>query len=284
LSASYREAGIRKTSPRADMPKTPERKKKRRKQKTPTTSSSWSGVIGHFLGRPRVFDTRSAGSGIPQNRNENAVGKIDFGSLRRLKPVSKRWGFDRGTPVDRYYIESFLERNSSDIRGKVLEVKGRDYTQKFGEDQAEISHVIDIDSSNREANIVTDLTTCAGIESDQYDCVIVTQTFQYIYRLDSAFRSLHRILKPGGTILITCPGISRIEYKNQGETTFWSFTQSSLKRLLSEEFEDVTVSAFGNVLAASAFLYGIASEELHVDELNYHDPDYPLLLTARATK
>src|SRR5215218_7850047 len=37
-------------------------------------------------------------------------------ALRRLRlgrhvtPVSREWGFDRGTPVDRYYVECFLAR------------------------------------------------------------------------------------------------------------------------------------------------------------------------------
>ena len=40
--------------------------------------------------------------------------------LRRLAPVSDKWGHDRGTPVDRWYIERFLERQAGDIRGRVL--------------------------------------------------------------------------------------------------------------------------------------------------------------------
>ena len=209
---------------------------------------------------------------------------VNFGSLRRLSPISKNWGFDRGTPVDRYYIESFLECNSPAIHGRVLEVRDRNYTKKYGKDRVETSDVIDIDESKREANIVTDLTTCEGVPSDQYDCIIVTQTIQYIYKLSSAFSSLYRILKPGGTILITCPAISRPEYKKCTEMTLWSFTEASIRRLLSEKFNNITVSAFGNVLAASAFLYGIAYEELQPEELDYHDPDYPVIVTGRAIK
>ena len=209
---------------------------------------------------------------------------VNFGSLRRLSPISKRWGFDRGTPVDRYYIESFLENNSDLIKGRVLEIKDRNYTREYGKDQVDSSDVLDIDERNPEADFVTDLATCEGVPSDQYDCIIVTQTFQYIYKLNSAISSLYRILKPGGTVLVTCPGISRIEYQKYGNTTFWSFTEASIRRLLSEKFNDITVSEFGNVFAASAFLYGIACEELQPEELDYHDPDYPVLLAGRAIK
>ncbi len=58
--------------------------------------------------------------------------RIRFGSLHRLKPVSRLFGFDRGQPIDRYYIEHFLQSHVNDIRGRVLEVGDRDYMCKFG--------------------------------------------------------------------------------------------------------------------------------------------------------
>ena len=44
------------------------------------------------------------------------------GIFRRTSPLSDVWGFDRGTPVDRYYIECFLEGQRRDITGRILEV------------------------------------------------------------------------------------------------------------------------------------------------------------------
>jgi hypothetical protein len=38
------------------------------------------------------------------------------------------------------------------------------------------------------------------------------------------------------------------------------------------------------VLASAAFLYGIAAHELDPKELDYRDPDYPLLICVRARK
>lgn len=42
--------------------------------------------------------------------------------LARLDPVSRTFGFDRGKPVDRWYIERFLAAHADDVRGRVLEV------------------------------------------------------------------------------------------------------------------------------------------------------------------
>jgi hypothetical protein len=58
--------------------------------------------------------------------------RINFGSLRRLTPVSNVFGYDRGSPIDRYYIESFLSQHSDSIQGRVLEVGDDSYSRKFG--------------------------------------------------------------------------------------------------------------------------------------------------------
>src|SRR5829696_76019 len=71
----------------------------------------------------------------------------------RLTPVSDRWGFDRGLPIDRYYIEAFLGARAHDIRGAVLEVGDRAYTSRFGADRVNRSEVLHVDSSNPNATI-----------------------------------------------------------------------------------------------------------------------------------
>src|SRR5215216_119227 len=57
---------------------------------------------------------------------------VRLGSLGRPRPISEQWGYDRGTPVDRWYIERFLQEHRADITGRVLEVKDSGYTDRFG--------------------------------------------------------------------------------------------------------------------------------------------------------
>ena len=85
---------------------------------------------------------------------EVPIGTVNWGDLRRQKPVSKAWGFDRGQPIDRYYIENFLAQNAHHIHGHCLEIKDDNYTQKFGGDSVYRSEVLDIDSGNHNATIV----------------------------------------------------------------------------------------------------------------------------------
>ncbi|HSL43686.1 MAG TPA: methyltransferase domain-containing protein [Anaerolineales bacterium] len=206
-----------------------------------------------------------------------------MGSLRRTKPLSDSWGFDRGRPVDRYYIESFLNRHRQDIRGRLLEILNNDYARKYGA-LPELVDVLDIDPANRQATIVADLAAADSIASNSFDCFILTQTLQLVYDVKAAITHSHRILRPGGVLLVTIPAVSRLA--GEGYTDYWRFTPDSCKRLFGEVFGDkqVTVSAYGNVLSAIAFLEGMASEELSKRELDVKDERYPVLLAIRAVK
>jgi SAM-dependent methyltransferase len=214
-------------------------------------------------------------------------GSIRFGTLRRLRPISRVFGFDRGQPIDRYYIEKFLLAHAQDIRGAVLEVGDEAYTLKFGQDRVTKRDVLHIEPDHPRATVVADLTHADGTPSDAFDCIIFTQTLQVIYDVRAAVRTLHRLLKPGGILLTTVPGISQIsrfDMNRWGE--YWRFTTLSTRRLFEEVFPsaNVSIEAHGNVLAAVAFLNGLAAEDLRPEELDYHDADYQLLITARAVK
>ncbi|MEJ7787734.1 MAG: hypothetical protein WKF96_23275, partial [Solirubrobacteraceae bacterium] len=62
---------------------------------------------------------------------------VRLGSLGSSEPISSAWGFDRGLPVDRWYIERFLGQHRADVTGRVLEVKDSGYTDRFGHDVTE---------------------------------------------------------------------------------------------------------------------------------------------------
>lgn len=215
------------------------------------------------------------------------VGRVRFGSLRRLTPISRVFGFDRGLCIDRYYIEQFLSAHAQDIQGHVLEIGDDTYTQRFGHNRVTKSDVLHVTEGNPKATLVADLTCAEHIPADTFDCIIFTQTLQFIYNVQAAVQTLHRILKPGGVLLATFPGISQISrYDMERWGDFWRFTTLSARRLFEEAFppENVNVKAYGNVLTAIAFLHGLAAEELKREELDYHDPDYEVLITVRAVK
>jgi len=215
------------------------------------------------------------------------VGLVRFGDLRRLKPISRVWGSDRGLPVDRYYIEHFLAANAGDIRGRVLEIKDDLYTTRFGGRRVVSSDILHSEPGNPAATLIADLTRGDSLPSDAFDCIILTQTLHLIYDVRAALNTLYRILKPGAVLLTTVSGISKISREDMDRWGHsWSFTTSSARLLFEEYFPpaNVQVEAHGNVLAAVAFLHGLSSGELRRKELDYCDPDYQVLITVRAVK
>ncbi len=213
-------------------------------------------------------------------------GAIKFGDLRRLAPFSRVFGYDRGTPVNRYYIEGFLARNCDDIRGRVLEVGDDSYTRRYGGERVDKIDVLHVEEGSPQATIIADLTEADHIPSESFDCIILTQTLHLIYDARTAINTLHRILKPGGVLLATFPGISQIDRHEWGKSWYWAFTALAARRLFGEAFSEraLSVETHGNVLAATAFLYGIALEELRKEELDFSDPDYEVTIAVRAVK
>ena len=205
--------------------------------------------------------------------------------LLSVRPKSAHWGWDRGTPVDRYYIEQFLAEHATDIRGNALEVKDADYTRRFGRGVAR-SDVLDIDPANAQATIVADLSIGEGIPREFFDCFILTQTLQFIYDFRGAVAQCERLLRPGGVLLATVPALSRIAHDDGLEWDYWRFTAASCRRVFGEVFgdDDVTVRTYGNVLASTAFLRGTAFEEIPRRKLDVNDPYFPTLVAIRAVK
>ena len=210
-----------------------------------------------------------------------------FGTLQRRNPISRRFGMDRGQCIDRYYIEAFLGRHRESIRGRVLEIADREYTERFGGDRVTQSDVLHFMQGNTKATMVADLAHGEDLPSEAFDCIILTQTLQHIYEVRSAVQTLQRILIPGGVLLATFPGISQISrYDMDRWGDYWRFTTLSAQRLFDEAFgsPNVTVAAYGNVLAVIAFLHGLAAHELKREELDYVDPDYQLVVAVKAMK
>ncbi|WP_347302966.1 methyltransferase domain-containing protein [Croceibacterium sp. TMG7-5b_MA50] len=211
-------------------------------------------------------------------------GQVFMGDLRSHEPLCREYGFNRGQPIDRHYIETFLYSHRTEITGRVLEIGERLYTEKFGQDvgRSDMLHVDD----HPDATYVDDLTNGASVPDATYDCVILTQTLHLIFDMQAAVRTLHRVLKPGGVLLCTVPGITQIADDDWNDTWYWSLSAAAARRLCAPVFgaEQVGISQYGNLLSATAFLHGMAAAELQPAELGHFDQQYPVIVAIAARR
>lgn len=208
--------------------------------------------------------------------------------LLPAEPLSREFGFERpGRPIDRWYIERFLERHRADVRGRVLEVAEDTYTQWYGDGEVVSNDVLYAAKGEPAATVVGNLVTGEGLPTAAYDCFICTQTFQFIYGVRAAIAGARDVLAPGGVLLATLPALSqtsRLDRERWGD--YWRFTRQSAERLFGEAFgaDNVEVEAHGNVRTAAAFLYGLGADELTQEDRERDDDEYELLITVRATR
>lgn len=211
---------------------------------------------------------------------------LEWGDLRRTDPVSRDWGYDRGDPVDRHHIETFLAAHSSDIRGAVLEVQEDDFTRRFGAGRVARADVVDLDEANPRATIVADLRAAPDLTGSSFDCIVLTQTLHVIDDVPAVLRECFRLLRPGGVLLATLPCASRVcrEYGEEGD--LWRVTPAGARALVEPVFgaANVETTAYGNVLTNVAFLHGLARQEITDAEFDRSDGYYPALVGVRARK
>lgn len=207
-------------------------------------------------------------------------------SQMETDPISEQFGSERGTPIDRFYIDQFLMEHKDYIRGTVLEIEDSFYTKKFGGDHVEKSIVMDVSSSAPEITFNGNLETGEGIRDNIADCFILTQTLMYIYDLKMAVKNIYKCLKKNGVVLITCSGLSQNSQRCMDSYgAYYNFNEDVFKKLfVEEEMEVLEIGSFGNVKTVSAHINGLCCEDLTETDFVPNDKYYPLIVYAVVRK
>ena len=204
------------------------------------------------------------------------VGFARLGSLRRRAPLSRHRGADRGTTIDRHYVQHFFARHAEDVQGDVLEFGGG--ASRIARAHGVTSHVVvPVDDTTR--------FRLSQLPEGGFDCIVATHVLQRVYDIRPFVKALHRVLKPGGVLLATLPGAGNVGADTVHDT-YWTFTTLAAQTLFEETFPSLklVVEPCGNVLAATASLHGLAAEELRARELEHRDATYAVVLGVRAVK
>lgn len=210
----------------------------------------------------------------------SAVAQMD------IHPVSRKFGLERGSAIDRFYIENFLEENKELICGDCLEIAENTYTLRYGENRVDDSYILHVKGWGENA-IKGDLATGEGIEADRYDCAIITQTMMFIFDIKSVAENIYKMLKKGGNALITVSGISQISRHDANLWgSFYSFHEDAMKELFEPLFgkDNVKVHTYGNAKVAMAMLCGLCREDLSEEDFITRDADYPVIISVVLTK
>lgn len=213
--------------------------------------------------------------------------KLICGSLSTGSPVSRLYGLDRGQAIDRYYIEFFLEREKVAIKGSCLELLTNDYTRRFGQNGVTRSEVLDIDRGNERATIYGDLCNLKREIPDRtFDCIILTQTLQFIDDCEAALIECRRMLSINGVLLATIPSMSRLDVASGRDADFWRFTPAGARHLFHRVYgeENTQVVGYGNVITGLGFWLGLAQKDLSAADFTTDDPDFPILVSVKAVK
>ncbi len=197
-------------------------------------------------------------------------------------PASRVFGTERGKPIDRYYIEKFLDDNRQSIWGETLEIAETTYSLKYGEERIKHAYMLHVNGWGENA-IKGNLETGEGLEDCRYDTLVITQTLMFTYDLYNAAENIYRTLRHGGTAFVTVAGISQISrYDADRWGSYYSFHKDALHRLFEPLFgqENVSVKSYGNVKTAIAMLYGLCCEDLVESDFAVYDKDYPVIIGA----
>jgi SAM-dependent methyltransferase len=204
-------------------------------------------------------------------------------ALPPLSPLSDCYGYDRGTPADRPYIEAFLAARQAGIHGDGAEVKDSTYLTSYGAHRLASITIIDIDPGNAAATLRADLAAPGSLPAAAFDVIILTQVLQLLADPAAALDNCARALRPGGTLLLTVPCLGRISPSAAG-CDRWRWTPAGLTALMAAWLGPAEITAHGNAATCVAAILGAAREDLPAETDLSDDPRFPLIACAAATR
>lgn len=200
---------------------------------------------------------------------------VRYANLRR-GPYSRTWGKDRGTPIDRVYIDDWFAAHRDRIRGHVLEIAEDHYVRRFATPTA--ITILDIRPENPKATLIADLCEPDSLPARRFDTILLTQTLQLLPEPGVALRNLHHSLSPQGSLFVTVPVVSRLDYRDDD---YWRWTPRGFERFVVQTLDvKPDLAVYGNASTAAAFMLGLSAQNLGRRQLRIHDSEFPVTLCA----
>lgn len=201
------------------------------------------------------------------------VGKIRFGDFREYAPFCNNYGFTRGTPIDRYYLDQFIAEIRDEVNGDTLEIGGRkENRHRYGLRHVISYKVIDV-IGGRSVDIVADAHDVTACSANSFDSILLFNVLEHCERPWVIASNLSTWLRPGGKVYCMVPVVQRI---HGDPKDYWRILPDSLE-FLFRDYHILKKGTYGNLMTSVAALSGIAMEELDLDELSPKNPQYPVI-------
>jgi SAM-dependent methyltransferase len=209
-----------------------------------------------------------------------ARGAIDFGDLARRMPICPRFGFSRGTPIDRYYLRRFVDEVRGEVRGEVLEIGGNLIDRRaYGFGGVTAFHALEL-APGPGVSIVGDAHAPEVIAPESFDAILAFNVLEHCAAPWVVAANIHRWLRPGGKAYCMVPSVQRV---HRFPDDYWRPMPQGMERLFSM-FRHRRLHVYGNPMTAVAALHGVAAEELRAQDLDATHPDYPVTTCIVAEK
>jgi hypothetical protein len=214
------------------------------------------------------------------------IRKFITGKDINLLPLSRKFGYERGTPIDRIYIDEHLKKNSKLFKGECLEIGFPEFLLKFKVPKKDIT-ILGINKTRNKFNFLNcDLTNTESLPDRKFDLFVCTQTYNFISNYSLAVQNSARLINRDGTLLGTVSGLSTLsQYDNDRWGDYYRFSSRAIEEVLRNYFNEVEVTSYGNLYSTIHFLAGYSYEDLESKILVMERDDlYPMIIGFKASK
>lgn len=97
-------------------------------------------------------------------------------------------------------------------------------------------------------DLVLDAMDMKVIPDASFGSVVCIELLEHVEEPERVIREIHRILRPGGLLILTVPFAVMI-HERSNQTDYWQFTPSGLRYLLQKRFRDVIIRTTGESVA-----------------------------------
>lgn len=127
-------------------------------------------------------------------------------------------------------VDTLVPRLVALARGRLLDAGcGTMPYRHYVEERVDVYDGLDVEARVPGVKYLTDVQEMQGVPSQGYETVLSSEVLEHIPRPDRALSEIHRVLAPGGTLILTVPFLGRL---HEEPHDFYRYTRYALEHLV----------------------------------------------------